>query len=361
LASMKSYASLGIQARTVEELQLALVEKFVAQQLNTTVKTEFPAEKSRKWLGFMAKKMEENGAVVFELVDLNLAWLDRKWVYYLLGFLWIAWFGIPAIIVEVEMLALVLAVIGLLWLTTSSSSFKKDRIVAWSLKTLSSQIKNILLVLCVYIVYSTLIAFIKLFYEIDLMNNKSSAYLLVFFVIILLFYLFRRSSSYTFLFCILLSLSELNSLPRWGVWLVLFIMTIYVNGLTWKSHQQSERLHTPLIISLWRWVMTHIVIGILWFTVDKEEDYLISIPGTILSTLILLPFFLIGKHLLIRITVALERKLPFQFPTFLREMDARHIFESPGGSWRFRHKILQDYFIQEYERMEREQLLPKSS
>jgi hypothetical protein len=44
--------------------------------------------------------------------------------------------------------------------------------------------------------------------------------------------------------------------------------------------------------------------------------------------------------------------------SFLREMDARHIFESPGGSWRFRHKILQDYFIQEYERMERERVLP---
>ncbi len=93
LASMKSYASLGIQACTVEELQVALVEKFVAQQLNTTVKTAFSAEKSRKWLGFMAKKMEENGLVVFGLIDLKLNWTKLYMLYFFLGsyfalFLW---------------------------------------------------------------------------------------------------------------------------------------------------------------------------------------------------------------------------------------------------------------------------------
>ena len=53
-------------------------------------------------------------------------------------------------------------------------------------------------------------------------------------------------------------------------------------------------------------------------------------------------------------TLQTTKKIPLNLFSFLREMDARHIFESPGGSWRFRHKILQDYFIQEYERMERE-------
>jgi len=354
LASMKSYASLGIQASTVHELQVALVEKFVAQQLNTTVKTAFPAEKSRKWLGFMAKKMEENGLVVFELVDLNLGWLDRKWVYYLLGFLWIAWIGIPAIVLDSAKAALILAVLGLLWLMTSSSSFKIDRLGTWRLKALVNQMKNIFLILFLYIIYIISIVLIEFFYEIDLMNDKSLRFLLNFFDIIFLFYLFRKSMLYTFLLFIIADFAQANSLPVWVTLLALFILTIYLNGIVWKSYQQSGKAYIPFIISIRFWIITIIIIGILWFIWDNQEDYLISIPAIIIITLILLPFFLIGKHLLIRITLALERKLPFQFPTFLREIHARHIFESPGGSWRFRHKILQDYFIQEYERMERE-------
>ncbi len=68
------------------------------------------------------------------------------------------------------------------------------------------------------------------------------------------------------------------------------------------------------------------------------------------------PFYLYGRHLLLRGILWIDNLLPLNLLTFLREMDARHIFESPGGTWRFRHKILQDYFIQEYEQMEREQV-----
>jgi hypothetical protein len=38
--------------------------------------------------------------------------------------------------------------------------------------------------------------------------------------------------------------------------------------------------------------------------------------------------------------------LPRCLVTFLREMTARHILTREGGSWRFRHRILQEYFAE---------------
>jgi DNA replication protein DnaC len=85
LSSMKSMAELRINSDNEEEMKAELVEKFVGQQLNTPVQMDFPVEKSRRWLGFLAKKMEENGLVVFELTDLNLGWLSDKWAYFILN------------------------------------------------------------------------------------------------------------------------------------------------------------------------------------------------------------------------------------------------------------------------------------
>ncbi len=36
--------------------------------------------------------------------------------------------------------------------------------------------------------------------------------------------------------------------------------------------------------------------------------------------------------------------LPIDFPNFLNEMSHRHLLETDGATWRFRHRILQDYF-----------------
>jgi hypothetical protein len=38
--------------------------------------------------------------------------------------------------------------------------------------------------------------------------------------------------------------------------------------------------------------------------------------------------------------------LPFKIVSFLNAMTAHHILESDGATWRFRHRILQEYFAQ---------------
>ena len=59
-------------------------------------------------------------------------------------------------------------------------------------------------------------------------------------------------------------------------------------------------------------------------------------------------------HFTLRFILYLEKKLPLRVVTFLDRMTDQHIFEDNrrtvqgkkmrGATWRFRHKILQDYF-----------------
>ncbi|MDO8369049.1 MAG: NACHT domain-containing protein [Saprospiraceae bacterium] len=78
LASMKSLNNLDIRANDEADMKAALVEKFVQEKLSVPIRWAFPAAKSGKWLGFLAKNMEERGLTNFELADLNLSWLGSK-------------------------------------------------------------------------------------------------------------------------------------------------------------------------------------------------------------------------------------------------------------------------------------------
>jgi hypothetical protein len=70
-----------------------------------------------------------------------------------------------------------------------------------------------------------------------------------------------------------------------------------------------------------------------------------SLLGFVIS---LIPFSLIFRYFIVRLICVLKMDLPLRLVSFLDEMNVRHLFESDGGSWRFRHRILQDYFVQKY-------------
>jgi Effector-associated domain 11/NACHT domain len=364
LASMKSYTSLGIQASTVEELQGALVEKFVAQQLNTTVKTAFPAEKSRKWLGFMAKKMEENGLVVFELVDLNLGWLERKWVYYLLGISWFLVSGTVGYVIAGGPIILISIILLIIWSIISPNRIKERGTLYWSPIALKSKVlKNIVLGFCFWAI-GMAILFSQIYYVEKLapLNLSEEAFMLIpfpFFFLSLHYFFAKRS----LILILAFSLVVVGSfVPNWVVFLLFISLVIFANGLDRKGYNQKTKRYDSIFNSLSIWVIFFITFTSLSTYYDiyilKETTYLIDIFIDLLFPLQLTLFFSFGRFILILFTLQMPKKIPLNLLSFLREMDARHIFESPGGSWRFRHKILQDYFIQEHERMERERVLP---
>ena len=54
--------------------------------------------------------------------------------------------------------------------------------------------------------------------------------------------------------------------------------------------------------------------------------------------------FSIFQHFHLRYLLYEKGLLPFKLVTFLNAMSERHFLETDGATWRFRHKILQDYF-----------------
>jgi len=350
LASMKSYTSLGIQASTVEELQVALVEKFVAQQLNTTVKTAFSAEKSRRWLGFMAKKMEERGLVVFELVDLNLGWLPiQGWGWYSFwGFCVFMFFPIIHSITQEDVVSSLILffisfIFSFIWLVGFSEKFNVPKSPVWSFAKMNSQYKKIIAALITLIVWLLL----KI--------NKTNSELLDLLLIAPFFTLESELGVISFFVVMLTSTILRLGITTVPTFILAVFLTFFNAGFAMKSpFSDKSNPYSGLLSSYFREVMyVFTFFFVFHFEAWVRERDVLFYWQEIFIFVIPLPFYLYVRHLLLRIELWNNSLLPLNLLTFLREMDARHIFESPGGTWRFRHKILQDYFIQEYERMER--------
>ncbi len=365
LSSMKSMADLEIRAETEEQMKAELVEKFVAQQLDTPVRVEFPVEKSRKWLGFLAKKMEENGLVVFELVDLRLGWLEKsKWMYYVGGIFIIYFimllyniFGINSWSINQNIIAGL--IVSIVWLLFSSNNFKTVDRLMWSWKNINKQLKNEL-----YPYF--LIGFVGALLIIAI--PKGNIYTKNILVVFLVFLMGKNSITISIsiiLSVILLSIPDPNmntstsSSNDEPIGVIPFIILSFCSHILSSgfSAKNSIKINKPyrriLITSIYNLfpfiLFTAIVIFIILKSIIGNKNYTIEYTVDVfklITTLIL--FTLFFKHFLLRIILLFQTHLPLRLATFLREMDARHLFESDGGSWRFRHKILQDYFVQQY-------------
>lgn len=51
-------------------------------------------------------------------------------------------------------------------------------------------------------------------------------------------------------------------------------------------------------------------------------------------------------HLMLCICLKWEKKLPLRWVRFFKYATDERILEQDGGQWRFRHQILQDYFLE---------------
>lgn len=78
-ASGKNWSEFGFVAKDVDGRQEELVERFVEYALGHKVKMDYIPKKAKKWLSFLAVKMEEDGLRVFELVDLQPRWWGDTW------------------------------------------------------------------------------------------------------------------------------------------------------------------------------------------------------------------------------------------------------------------------------------------
>lgn len=60
-------------------------------------------------------------------------------------------------------------------------------------------------------------------------------------------------------------------------------------------------------------------------------------------------YFSIIQHYHLRSLLHKKELLPFELVNFLNDMTERKFLESDGATWRFRHRLLQDYFVEKYD------------
>jgi hypothetical protein len=58
--------------------------------------------------------------------------------------------------------------------------------------------------------------------------------------------------------------------------------------------------------------------------------------------------FSILQHLHLRYLLHKKGALPLNLVDFLNEITARHLLETDGATWRFRHRMIQDYFADQW-------------
>ena len=91
-----------------------------------------------------------------------------------------------------------------------------------------------------------------------------------------------------------------------------------------------------------------------FFSEDTWKVILVGMPSLLI---IPLTASRLPNHFSLRLTLYLERNIPLRLVTFLDRMSDQRILEDNrrldkkgrkrrGASWRFRHKILQDYFAE---------------
>jgi hypothetical protein len=328
-ATGRKYSDFGFTADEVTGRQRELVERFVEDALGRKVRREYPKEKARKWLSFISKGMENAGIRQFELV--NLQPTEKEKIYtlilcllvtiipsFLLGF----WMYIIGRYMKLTLFEIALMITGTI---TAGILFG---IFMWLIETLNK-------------------------WSDTYTNPMYRAYL-----------------------------RWANATGR-GSWISSGIQTTDIRIWSWRRFFQSFKISllifggftTIMLIGMYvqnsfdlpiedvkivvafafvLWLFIFYTLGVTGEWYRKERFLQITEPYQRFAAS--LRNFNIGliKHIALRLTFALESTLPLRLVTFLNEMSLRHLLEfdgdpmtgKGGGSWRWRHRIIQEYFLE---------------
>lgn len=274
-AEGRNWDEMGFTATDVEGRKRELVEAFVKSSLQNITQRQYPPQKAGRWLSFLARKMEEEHMVVFELANLQAGWMPRqKYIFRtIFGMVNGIFVGISGYLIG--------------WFFSGS-----DR---------PGNISDLLFLSGISIViFSTHIAAGA--------KVKTGEV---------------RTWSWT------------NYGQRWvkGLYYICLGALVIVAGL--KNQFLIKHIIAGILI---------IIFGI-WIPGYKVSSLLqINKPYQRFNASLLNGMFPMIAHACLRLAMFLEGSLPLRLVHFLNEMTERHMLESDGGSWRFRHKILQDYF-----------------
>ena len=115
-----------------------------------------------------------------------------------------------------------------------------------------------------------------------------------------------------------------------------------------------HRLKSEIKFEILQWItiilptnlLVSYISGTMQTWMDLTFGVLIAVVFGIFLGLLNTSFF---KHLILRLFLYGEKKLPLRWVSFFNYATAARILEQDGGQWRFRHQILQDYFAKKWE------------
>ncbi len=325
-ASGKNWSEFGFTATDVTGRQRELVDRFVESALERKVKEEYPADKAGRWLCFLASRMTERNLVVFELRDLQYdwwRWSKRQIAYaslisaivigqffFLVTFIFfVPVFGLGLGLAEglnkgLKLGLFFLLLTGYFLLTAQISGAGLIPIatfgnINWSWKRL---------------IVSQFIGFLA-----GITLTLTVALCVVLLTVLIGF----------LLACVGLGggLNPLQVGLDTGKYLVMDGGGLVMGLLFGASGGLLSVFHSLI----------------------KSSDLIqIDTPYQRFKSSMRVLWFSILQHKFLCYQLNKQGLLPSNLVTFLNELSARHILETDGATWRFRHRILQEWFAERW-------------
>lgn len=365
-ASGKNLSDLGFAATDVTGRQKELVERFVEGALNVKTGNPYPPGKARHWLSFLASRMTERNMVVFELRDLQYTWWKwPKWqmklAKFVSGFVDGLFLGhlLGLIIFVIISIGIIIGLaLGLrlnpehgvtYWIFLGVSSgilawiflglinglyHGLSNIVAVDLNELVSTQKSIYAKLGISIldtlisigaIFNFGILFSKVLYPIFKGTFQPVPQIIT-----------REILEGSLILVVIKNWKNLiATIIFWGI----FGLTLYL--LTGQSIGVAVGLCLGIINAIY-FILTN------FMEARYSDIFQITTPHQRFISSAKKLYFSILQYWVLCYQLRRLGLLPSKLVTFLNEMASRHLLETDGATWRFRHRILQDYFAEQW-------------
>ncbi len=302
-----------------EDLERYLVEAFLDKKFEYTKnKLDYSEEKSRHYLSFVASVLEVENIKNFELVSFQPNHIPQKWLMNIIGSIL---YGLLLSILSIfnPIYALVGIAIIIKVISFNDNLYQEintDYIGRFNWKNIlngSKILKSIGFGFGLGIFMFALFLLINTFYSIV------EIYYLAMYIIPVISVLYLFYEEYKII-------SILNPYQK-------------------IVHETSESILFQLILLLPLLSFLSIII----YAYQNTFGLIAWLFFCLICTILLLSINTsLSANLILRIALFIQQKLPLRWVTFFTYATDARILEQDGGQWRFRHQILQDYFLEKW-------------
>jgi len=298
----------------VDDLKKFIVDLFINRKLVSNKSTKYTIEKLKKYLSWLSIWAKNGSKVNFELIDFQPNSLRKKYSFHFTKWLISTLVFVVGVqrfyinLVVIHNINIILANIIIIifcmligFIASSDNSIKTHEMLRWNWKKFAKP-KPIIII--------------------------AAGILSIPFVI------FFNLLGFSFSFSLALVL-----------FYVLNLMVL--NGFDVRSYVIIKKPYARLLNMKYVFINISLLLGfvfVLTNVINFSLNYNLII-AIVYAFILYSPLF---DHLILNFMLWKERSIAFPIVPFLNHCTSLRILETDGGSWRFRHQILQDYFCNHY-------------